>query len=370
MTETRAKLDRLLQYLAQDPDNLNLLQDAATAAFDQGEVAAAERLIGQYAALAPPPPNLCNLAGLARLSSGDPQRAAEIFTQILKEEPQDPAVRCNLAWAKAALGDWPGVSNLLDVATLAAEPRAAVLKVHAFQHQGRPEEALAWADQIGASAPATDAALLAALSAAALDAEDPARAEAYAQAAGDQPEALATRGFLSLDDGALEAAEAAFDRALGLKPTEARALLGKGLARMACNDAGGAVPWLDSAARGFETHLGSWIAAGWAAFIAGDLGASRQRFATALALDDTFAEAHGALAVLDLVEARVDAGRRGVEVALRLDRQCLSGLLGKMLLLQSEGQQASAERLRQMAFNMPIGPSGLTLASAMKRLRR
>ena len=59
------------------------------------------------------------------------------------------------------------------------------------------------------------------------------------------------------------------------------------------------------AAELFVSHIGSWVAAGWAHVIAGDRAAGRARFERALALDDRFAETQGALAVLDVVEGQL-----------------------------------------------------------------
>lgn len=369
MTEIRAKLDRLLSYLEQDPTNPNLLKDAAETAFEAGDFAKAAELIDRHAALGRPLPELLNISGMMALHTGNLARADEIFSHILQQDAHNTAVRCNLALTKAAELDWPAVGDLLDDAAVAAEPRMTALKVRTFQHLGRPEDALAWADRLPEHAP-LDAAALSALAVASVDAADLKRAQLYAQAAGETPEAAFTLGFVALSEGRPQAAEPLFDRALAQAPDQGRALLGKGLARMSADDPVAAAAWLDRAASSFETHLGSWIAAGWAYFAAGDLTRSRERFATALALDDTFAETHGALAVLDLLQGDKEAARRGVEVALRLDRQCFSGLLGKLLLLESEGDAVNADRLRKMAVNIPVGSDGLTLGAAMARLRR
>lgn len=369
MTEIPSKLDRLLGYLVQDPQNLNLLQDAAAAAYEEGRLSVVAELAARAETFTAPSPTLLNLAGLAALRASDLAQAEACFSRALQQDPANPDIRGNLAWTRAVLKDWASACDLIDEAVIAAQPRAAALKVEAFQHLGRPEDALAWADRL-AERSALPAAALSALSMAALDAEQPQRARSYAEAAGDTPEAASTLAFLALQDGDSVDAESLLDRALAHAPHQPRALLGKGLARLSANDPQTAAAWLDEAAKGFETHLGSWIAAGWAYFAAGDLTQSRQRFATALALDDSFAESHGALAVIDLLEGRRDAARRGVNVALRLDQRCFGALLGKMLLAQSEGDVVSAERIRAMAMTLPIGVDGLTLAAALTRFRR
>jgi tetratricopeptide (TPR) repeat protein len=168
-----------------------------------------------------------------------------------------------------------------------------------------------------------------------------------------------------LGDERIADATGCFDQALAANPASARALLGAGLARLSGGDSAGAAPLFDKAADLFGDHLGSWVAAGWAYFTVGDLARARQRFETALALDDTFAEAHGGLAVVDVLEKRFDEARRGAQTALRLDRECFSGILARTLLLDEAGEAAAATRLRDAALDAPIGPGGQTIAQAL-----
>ena len=117
--------------------------------------------------------------------------------------------------------------------------------------------------------------------------------------------------------------------------------------------------------RRFGDHLGSWVAAGWVYYVKGDLATSRARFETALALDDTFAETQGALAVLDLLDDDLESARRRTEIALRLDRNCFAGALAKSMLLEREGKGKAAQKVRDAAMNFPIGPGGRTIAKSL-----
>ena len=120
---------------------------------------------------------------------------------------------------------------------------------------------------------------------------------------------------------------------------------------------------IEQGATVFGDHLGSWIAVGWAQFASQDYPASRATFEKTLALDDTFAESHGALAVLDLLAGDVESATRRSQTALRLDRQCLSAALAQSLIAAGAGDADRAERIRSIAFNAPVGPGGQTIAS-------
>ncbi|MDO8380136.1 lipopolysaccharide assembly protein LapB [Phenylobacterium sp.] len=361
---TAPKLPRLLGFLERDPGNLQLLADAAATALDEGQPAKAIDLLDRYAATTPLPPELLNLSGVAALQEGRFGEAAKAFEDLLAQGHDDPGLRFNLAWAKAMLLDWARTADLIDDATVAAAPRAAALKVEALCHLGKLEEALAWGGQIAAQRPG-DQALMGALAVAAMDAEQTDLARAYALKAGTTHEGLSTLGMLMLDQDDADEALVTFDRALAVYPHSARALLGKGLALLSKGDPRAAAGQLDEGAKIFGDHLGSWIASGWAHFASGDQVTARSRFETALALDDTFAESHGGLAVLDVIENDLESARRRTDIALRLDRVCFSGALARSMLLEHDGDPATAERIRQKAMNAPIGAAGRTLAQAM-----
>lgn len=361
------RLEKLLAYLAADPDNLQLIASAAESAFEAGALTRVTELIERHQKIAPIPAPLRNIAGLAALAEGRNAEAREVFSELLVDAPEDLALRANLAWARAMLDDWAGTLELLDDATTALAPRAATLRVQALHHLGDLDQALAWGAAAFARNP-DDQDLAAALATAALDAEAMDLAKSYAAASGPSGRAEAVRGMLLLSDNAPAAAAERFNAALRQTPDDGRAQLGKGLSLLALGQTSAAPAWIDRAARSFERHAGSWVAAAWAHLAAGDAATSRQRFEAALAVDPNFAEVHGGLAVLDIMAGDLESAKRRVDIALRLDRACFAAALAKMLLLSQQGETASAERIRDAALAAPAGPDGLTLAQALARI--
>jgi tetratricopeptide (TPR) repeat protein len=361
---TSSRLARLQGYLAEDPGNLSLIADAAAAALDEQNPITAAELLDQYEALAPLPPPLLNLRGLAAMSLNDFSRGLAIFEPLRLENPQDSALKFNLAWCRAMLEDFAGAAELLDDAVIDSNPRAASLRIEALHHLGRYDEALDQGAALAALRPA-DKALMGALATLALDADRIDLAARYGAQAGDNPDGLAARGMVAMDGSQIDDALVLFKDALQARPDNPRALLGLGLGTLAQGDPLGAAGHLSQAAGIFGDHLGTWVAAGWAYYVAGDYRMSRTTFEHALALDDTFAETHGGLAVLDVVEGNLESARRRTEVALRLDRRCFSATLARSLLLAAEGDQASAEQVRNIAMNVPIGPDGRTIAQSI-----
>jgi Tfp pilus assembly protein PilF len=358
-----SKLARLQTYLSQDPENLALLSDAASAALDEGDLTAFGSLVERYERLTALTPQMSNLKGIAAMGAHRFADAVDAFEFALSSSAHDSGLRFNLAWSKAMVGDYAGASALLDDDSIASAD-GALLKIRMLHHLGELDEALRVGEVLAQRFP-SQRALLGALAAAALDAEDTDLAERYALAAGDTPDGLATLGLLKLNQDDPRSGAPLFQRALAIDADDARANLGLGLSFMAEGVLAQAVPHLDLAAEKFGRHLGSWVAAGWAHFAQGDLVASRARFETALAIDESFAEIHGGLAVLDIVEGDLASGERRATVAQRLDRRCLSAALARVLLLSQSGDQEGALRVRDMALNTPVAPGGRTIAQAI-----
>lgn len=363
--ERSPRLQRLLSFLEHDPANHNLRADAASTAIDERQFALATELLETVDGS----PALLNLAGVLALMEERFGDAAEAFSRLRESGEDDPAIRFNLAWAKAMTGGFAMANELLDDDALAMSPRAPVLKIEAMHHLDLHEEALAVGQALAERFPDNEA-LMGALATLAMDAGEMALAEGYAARAGDNPQGLAARGMLMLDGESAAEAMPLFERALAARPDNARAWIGQGLGLVSLGQSAAGADALERGADLFGDHLGSWIAAGWAHFTAGDQTKARACFERAQSIDDTFAESHGALAVLDILDGDVARGQQGAKVALRLDRSSLGGALAQSMLLDKSGKTDAAEKVRQLALSAPIGPDGKTIADALARLAR
>lgn len=367
-SQAQSRLSRLDAYLKSDPDNLTLIADAAVTARDAGEGERARALIERHASLGALPPSLQNLQGLIAIDERRFEDASEIFQSLVEQTPDDRAVRYNLAFARMMLRDFTAVVEIVDDEVAAAWPAAATLRVQALHQLADFDEALAFGKRWAGQYP-DDTALASALALAALDDDQPDLARGYAERARGTPEGLSTLGMLALTGNDVNGSLALFDNALGVQSDSARALLGRGLAMMARGNLGEAIAGIDRAAAIFRTHLGTWVAAGWAHFIQGDYAGARKAFETALDLDPSFAESQGGLAVVDAVEGRLDSARRRTDIALRLDRNCFSAAFAKSLLLSSSGNAKVAQSVLERALQSPLA-DGRTLAQAMTGFAR
>lgn len=361
MTESPDRLARLQSYLAGDPDNPALLADAVQAAIDGGELDKAEAWNARLGEIAPLGFESRYLGSVIAMRRSDFAAAARLLEGLLPDHPH-ANVRFNLAWSRAMLGDKTGARELLDAGTTAVIGAAAMLKTQLMHEAGEFDEAMAFGRGALRDHP-EDRGLLAALATLALDVEDAAFAAECAGKAGDHPEAHAVTAVLELQAGDPDQARLSFDRSIAQRRHNPRAWVGRGLTALARQDAASAASDIDTGAQQFGDHIGSWIAAGWAHFLAGDQAAARQRFDRAMGLDPNFAESHGSLAVLAAVAGDREAARRGMATALRLDRQCFSAALAQVLL--SNDDPAKAAAIVERAMNTPLGEQGLTMASFM-----
>lgn len=358
------RLQTFMRFLELDPENLNLLADTADAAFAAEDFDAVDELLDRYAALAELPKPLINLRGLAALRARRLDQAAAAFDALLVAGVDDPAIRFNRAWVHALNDEYESALALLDDDCLSVTDRAATLRVQMLHHLARIDEALAEGQGLAERFPENDS-LLGALSVAALDADDFDLARHYAESAKGGADALTTQGLLALNGSSSVASMALFDRALAENPRAPRALVGKGLAMIMQKDLAGGARALRAGAEIFGDHLGSWIALGWTQLLAHDLIAARATFDHAMSLDDNFAETHGALAVVDIADGKLDSAKRRADTALRLDRGCFGAMLAKILLAEAGGRADIAQGLWEKAINAPVGEGGKTLAEAM-----
>ena len=365
--ELDERCDRLVALLETDPRNLSLLSGVAEAALAVNRPQLARTMLERYASQAILPEHEAGLAGLAAMQAGDFEAASVQFRTLLDSHPDNAAIRFNLSWSLTMLKDFEEALKLLDPAAVDALPRAAALKLQLLHDQGLFEDALVQGKQF-LERHAGNQAILASMSTLALDVEDAGLARKCAEEAGDLPEAQTTLGILALGDQDHAAARQHFDKAISRTPNAPRTLLGKGLVELATGSSAKAAQDMARGARLFETHIGSWIAAGWAHLLANDVAASRRCFETAYGLDDAFAESHGSLAVIDLVEGRVEDAKRRVNVALRLDRESFSAAFAKACIVASEGRTELAQGILQRALTTPIGLGGYRIVDALARL--
>lgn len=367
ITAAAARLERLMEFLRGDPDNSALLTDAAETALTAGSPLLARDLLAQRLRKTPATGRERNLEGIIALALNEFEIAREVFARLLENSPGDTALRFNLAWAERKMGQPENALALLDETVTGALPQAALVEVQILHSTGDFDKAIAAARRHIVRHPQCEP-LMATVSVLALDVEDSALARACALSGGDHPDALTTRGVLALEQGAPEEALAHFDDAITRESRGARSWIGRGLARLALGEHAAAADDIDKGAEIFGDHLGSYIAAGWAHLIMGDVHGAEARFRKALALDDNFGETHGSLAVVAAIRSDLDDARTKAKTAIRLDKACFSARFAQSLILAAEGSGEAGRKVFDAMLQMPIEGSGRTIAQFIARM--
>ncbi len=366
LPEKQARLERLQDYLQQDPDNLSLLSDVALAAFEAAQPSLAKELFIRYKTLAEPSDSLLNMAGLLALRENNVAGAIGYFTELASVHPKSAEVIYNLAYAEGLSGEFDRALERLSDDISIAYPPAALLRMRLLHHAGRIDEAIAEGESTLIRGPgASDVeGLLAVLY---LDKGDLKSAATHAAAAGDESDALTTLGMLELESGSTDDARMRFEHLVEAQPKSGRAWLGLGLASLANQSIADARVSLDRAARLLVRHPGSWLASGWAHLLDGSLDDAQVAFEEATRIDRNFAEAHGSLAVLAVRRGESESAARFIAVAMRLDSQCLSAALARSELLRAEGNAAAADSIREAAIHTPGQADGASIYELLVR---
>ena len=347
--EALARLERRLEYLKADPENLNLLAECADLSLELGRRDEARALLERGLALKAADPYLRARLAMVKLSGGDVAGALEILEALVKGGETAAALRYNFAYALMLAGRYAEAKEQL--ALIAAEmPQAAMLLVRAHHHLGELEEAIRVAEDYATAHP-EDAEVSGQLAMLYMDADDFTKSRAWADKAlalkQKMPEAYFTAGFLALGDEDEERAEELLARAIELDPRSGRAWAGKGLAAMLRGDLGAGEEALARAVQYMPQHIGTWHALGWCQILAGALDKAEASFRKAYDLDRTFGETHGALAVLELMRGAGNRAQRRADTALRLDPQSFSGRYAKVLL-EAKNDEMRAEGVRRI----------------------
>lgn len=359
-----ARLERLTGFLEADPYNPSLLRDVAQAALASDQIQVALRCYCELDQVEPLNGEEANLAGITAMRSGEQEVAQGWFTRAMETDQSNTALRFNMAWSYALAKDYPPALEFLDEAVTGELPQAAMLDLQIAHELGQFTEAETKLDAYLEKHPDYEP-LLAAASVLAMDVDRPDLARAAALKAGAHPDALTTLGTLDLAERKLDEAQAQFEQALASGRISPRAEIGVGLVALARGEPARAAEAIDTGARQFATHIGSWIASGWAHLLANDVEAARARFERAMQIDDRFGETHGSLAVISLLDGDIETAERGSTVALRLDPESFSGVLCKILIESSKGNSDQASDLFMRALEQPILPNGQTLMQAL-----
>lgn len=373
LSEASARRERLLGFLAQDPGNTQLLAEIVDSDLALGLLGDAETHLKQGFELAPENPHFQFQQAALALRSGAVDEAERLFRTLFYDRGIDaPGIRYSLAYTLVLKGQYLEARPLLEpIAGNPEAPGATSLLVRCLHFLGELEEAIALAEKHIAEH-SDDAGMMGALSLLYTDMDNLAKAgEWAAHALAIDPEnadGLLTQGTVDLGQENTATAIVSFQRALARNPTSGRAWVGLGLSEMLNLDLEKAKQHLAQATQHMPTHIGTWHAMAWNQIFTSDIPGAKASFLKSLELDRNFAETHGGLAVIAVLEDHPDDAEQAIKVALKLDPQCYSALYAKTLLLDRAGHGKVAAKMIEGVLTTTAVPGGGTLADMLKRV--
>lgn len=349
--ERLERLDRLSGFLKADPGNEVLRADAFDLALALGQWPRAQALLDELPAQQRAEPVWTYRTGTLALAHHQWDVAEAVFKGLLDAYGDSAALAHNLAYiafqrrdygrVEALLGPWLDVENA-DDATRALWLRAAH---RALRYTDALDHVRRWQALGGVGPQAAGVASLIALDAASFPDITP-WAHLALQQLPTQPEALVALGSVALGQQQAEQAKAYFSVAVDGNTEDGRAWSGLGFALLMQQDVKAAREAFLQAVRFMPMHIGTWHGKGWAALTEMALNDARMDFEQALALDRNFAESHGALAVVAVMERREADAQAAIDRALRLDPACVGANFARALL---NGELNDADAVHRMA---------------------
>jgi tetratricopeptide (TPR) repeat protein len=344
------RLARLVTFLGHDPGNLTLLCDAMGLAIALGDRAIGQQLIAHVNSHAIDNPNVLAHGAHLLLQAADYPAAAAFGDKAIAAGLNDPAVVFNTALGHFYSADFAAADTLLAHLTQHSDCPAATLLMHARAlHQLEDTEA-AEGLVVRAQHLEPDNLDIRGLLALLLYENDKlaqALSTAHETLAidADQRDALIACATVQFEQHNVAASRKAWVHTLKVYPDCGRAWSGLGLLEFGELEFDLAESHLNTAVQFMPHHIGTWHVLAWVYILRNDNTQARAALENSYALDRSFGDTHGGLAVVDIMEGQPDKARKGIRRALRLKPDSLAAHYAQALLLQQAGQTAEAQQL-------------------------
>ena len=350
MVRKDSRAARLRVYLASDPGNIDLALALGEELVLDGQAAEAIELLKAHPSSNTPV--VIHRISQWALGCGDYAQALQQLETLRTSHETPVSIDHDYAFALMCLRRLDDASAAVREAMRrhGQHPALVILSARLAMLAGKPEEAISALYALETAQP-LDAQALGVLALALLDTDqNVAAADCAARALdlqGNQHEALLVMGTLALEQTEAAQALAVFDAALHTHSGSGRALSGKGQAHMLLGELPVAENTLLQATRAMPDHLGTWHALAWSQLLQGRPDAARGSFEQANAVDRTFGDTHGGLALVHALQGRTGEAEDALKRALRLDPDSSTARYAQLVL--RKGQDGAAATTQELA---------------------
>lgn len=374
MTE-QARLQRMLGFLEQDPDNALLRADVFELALAQGAFDIAQQCVAAGLAAQPGEHGWLHRRAMLLIAEHRYAEATLQLEALLAQGVSDPVLRYNLAYVAYREGRYDAASSQLTALLDApgAPPQVLALLLRCLHQVGALEHGVQLFQARAAAGEASEDAFgVASLMAVDLDrvAQAGEWAERALRADPDQQEALVARGSVALAQQDAEGAVPLLQRALAAHGQDGRIWSALGIAFLLRQDLPAALRHFRQAALLLPDHIGTWHGLAWSQLLSQDRDGARLSFERALELDRNFGESHGGLAVVLALQGQAAAAREAIERALRLDPRNVSARYAEAILNGDANDMARFRKLAERVLGDRQSSGGASLADIVLRRGR
>lgn len=357
------RLERLLSFLENDPENLAIYRDAIITALESDDMEHCRILLSHIAANGIQDSYILAHAAHLALRTNDIPMAVKFGEVAIADGIVDPSVMFNAAFAHFHYGNHARANDLITLNDGTKWPSdAALLKARCLHYLELHEEAeKLLLDTIQAHKGNADALGILALISHEIGKND--AAFKYADLAlginESQHEALLTFAELHIEQEDEEKAKHFLENTLRHHPESGRAWLGLGQLDFVKLDLDTAETHLKKAAELMPSHIGTWHMLAWTYILKDQPALARDMLNRSYEIDRSFADTHGALAVVDVMEGHDEQASIRIKKALRLSPDAMAARYAELLLLRKKGDDNGARALIERAMQNPP-PGGLT----------
>ncbi len=359
------RLDRLLSYLKDDPDNASLRIDIFDVALQAGHLELAEQQLAFARDADFDSDSWTMREGNLRIAQKRYDDAEHTLDTLQLKIGPHPSIAQNLGFIAALRGNytdcfatikhWAEVSPATPI-----DPGLQSMWLRCLHHLHQLDAALNWVEQRLQCQTLHNEALGVA-SLIAVDASQLDKAKTWSELSlrGNPAltEAMLARATVALSDRDATLAKKYVQQILDRHPESGRAWSALGFAQMLELDIGAARSSLEKATRFMPEHIGTWHGLGWACLLAKDYTAAQRAFEAALERDRNFGETYGGLAVIAAMQGQRDVAEDHLRRAVGLDSKGMSAQYAKALLDGILSDDKSIHRFARQIMSGRIAPN-------------
>lgn len=368
------ELQKKLNFLNVDPDNINLLAEVADGYIQLGEFEDASSYIEKGLALSAESPTLLFVKGTLAIASNKPDEAIGVLERLKYDIGTAQEVNYNLAYAHLLNGNAEQAREellpIMDEEQLI--PAARLLFARVCHHLGEMEEAEKYVSEYIEQYP-DDAEALGIMALIKLDVEAEDASEWANKALSlneNNLEGLLTKGNVALSDFDKYDAEPYFKKAVKAHSKSGRAHAGLGLIHMSNLKLQNARSSLEKSVKYMPNHIGTWHALAWCQLLDSDLEAGKDSFNQAMEIDRNFGETYGGLAVIAALEGKTDQARELSKKGLGLNSQSFSARYAQSLIVAAAGGGDRATKMVENILDAEVVEGAGSLKTLLVKMQK